>query len=98
MKFIEIGIPGAFLIEPVVHGDERGTFRRHFCMDEFAAHGIAPLVAQGNISENVHHGTLRGFHYQLAPNAEAKTMSCLTGGVYDIVLDLRPESPAFLTW
>ena len=87
-----------FLIEPDVHGDERGSFRRHFCADEFSAHGLVSAVAQGNLSENVHEGTLRGLHYQTGPYAEAKTLSCITGAVYDITVDLRPESPTFMRW
>lgn len=98
MTFVELGLPGLFLIEPVAHGDERGSFRRHFCREEFAARGLEPAVVQGNISENVHSGTLRGIHYQVAPFAEAKTLSCLAGAIYDITVDLRPESPTFLQW
>lgn len=98
MKFVQLGLPGVWLIEPAVHTDERGTFRRHFCVKEFAAHGLATDVAQGNVSENPQRGTLRGFHYQAAGFAEAKTLSCLTGALHDIVLDLRPDSPAFMQW
>ena len=74
MKFKELGIAGVWLIEPELYSDERGVFRRHFCREEFAAHGIATQVAQGNVSENPHLHTLRGFHYQLAPHAEGKTL------------------------
>lgn len=98
MKFIELKIPGLWLIEPDVHADSRGSFRRHFCAREFDAHGMETVVAQGNISDNPAKGTLRGFHYQVEPNEEAKTISCLTGAVYDVVIDLRPSSPTFLTW
>ena len=98
MHFTELRIPGAWLIEPEVHEDGRGSFRRHFCTHEFDAHGIKPVVAQGNISENVTKGTLRGFHYQVEPHEEAKTLSCLSGAIYDVILDLRPGSPTFLTW
>ncbi len=98
MKFVEFGLPGVFLIEPKVHGDERGVFRRHFCRDEFVARGLAPDVVQGNISENLAHGTLRGFHYQVGPHMEAKTLSCLTGALYDITVDLRRDSPTFMQW
>jgi dTDP-4-dehydrorhamnose 3,5-epimerase len=98
MKFTELRIPGVWLLEPEVHADMRGSFRRHFCAREYAAHGLEATVAQGNISENLAEGTLRGFHYQVVPHGEAKTLSCLMGGVYDIVLDLRPSSPTYLTW
>lgn len=98
MKFIELSLPGVWIVEPVVHTDARGAFRRHFCADEYAAHGLVPTVLQGNISENPQLGTLRGFHYQTGAHGEAKTLSCLSGALYDIVLDLRPDSPTFLKW
>lgn len=98
MTFTELGLAGVWLIEPVVFADERGVFRRHFCAEEYAAHGLAPAALQGNISENTHTGTLRGFHYQTGRFAEAKTLSCLTGAIFDIVVDLRPESPTFMQW
>ena len=98
MTFIELDLPDVFLIEPTVHTDERGSFRRHFCIEEFAAHGLTPTVVQGNISENLNRCTLRGFHYQTGSSAEAKTLSCLTGGLYAITLDLRRDSPAFMRW
>jgi dTDP-4-dehydrorhamnose 3,5-epimerase len=98
MKFVELGLRGVWLIEPEVFADERGVFRRHFCAEEYAAHGLAPAAVQGNVSENTHRGTLRGFHYQAGRFAEAKTLSCLTGAIYDIVVDLRVESPTFMQW
>ena len=98
MRFTELGLPGVWRIAPEVHSDERGLFRRHFCSREFAAHGLASEVPQCNISENPHRGTLRGFHYQAGHSAEAKTLSCMTGALYDIVVDLRPESPTFMRW
>jgi dTDP-4-dehydrorhamnose 3,5-epimerase len=98
MKFRELDIAGAWLIEPELVSDERGVFRRHFCRDEFAARGIETRVMQGNVSENPHLHTLRGFHYQLAPHAEGKTISCFGGALYDIIVDLRPDSESFLQW
>ena len=98
MKLVELALQGVSHIEPVVFSDERGMFRRHFCTEEFAAHGLAPTVAQGNISENLQSGTLRGFHYQVGRCAEAKTLSCMTGGIYDVVVDLRQDSPTFMQW
>lgn len=89
---------GVWLIDATPHQDQRGVLRRHFCAEEFAAHGLEPVVAQGNISENPHAGTLRGFHYQTVPFEEAKTLSCLSGALYDIVVDLRPNSATFLKW
>ena len=98
MEFTELELPGVWLIAPEIQADERGVFRRHFCTEEFAVHGINPRVAQGNVSENPRLHTLRGFHYQIAPAEEAKTISCLSGAVYDIIVDLRPDSPTFLKW
>jgi dTDP-4-dehydrorhamnose 3,5-epimerase len=98
MKFIEQGIKGVFLIEAEPFVDNRGAFRRHFCQNEFGDHGLNNRVVQANISENFHAFTLRGFHYQLKPYQEAKTLSCLSGKIYDIVVDLRKESPSFMQW
>jgi dTDP-4-dehydrorhamnose 3,5-epimerase len=98
VHFRELPLPGAWLITPELFTDERGVFRRHFCAAELSAHGVAPSVAQGNVSENPHRHTLRGFHYQLAPHAEAKTLSCFSGAIYDVIVDLRPESTTFLEW
>lgn len=98
MKFTELGLSGVWLIEAEPFSDERGIFYRHFCDQEFSAHGLVSNVAQGNISVNPHLGTLRGFHYQVRPFEEAKTLSCLIGSIYDIVVDLRQQSPTFLEW
>ena len=98
MKFSELGLSGVWLIEPEPFTDERGVFFRHFCAREFAAHGLDSAAVQGNISVNPHPGTLRGFHYQEPPFEEAKTLSCITGSIYDIVVDLRQQSPTFMKW
>jgi dTDP-4-dehydrorhamnose 3,5-epimerase len=87
-------IPGAFRIELERHGDERGSFARSFCSREFEAHGLNPRVVQCNISCNRSRGTLRGMHSQRAPHAEAKLIRCLRGALHDVIVDLRPESPA----
>lgn len=98
MRFHEQTIGGVWVIEAEPHVDERGALRRHFCAEEFAAHGLCPHVAQGNVSENTHRHTLRGFHYQEAPHGESKTLSCLTGGVHAVVADIRPESATYMRW
>jgi len=98
MRFHEQNIRGVWIIESEPHVDERGLFRRHFCAEEFAAHGLCPRVTQGNISENTHRHTLRGFHYQEPPHGESKTMSCIAGGLHVIVADIRPDSPTYLRW
>jgi dTDP-4-dehydrorhamnose 3,5-epimerase len=96
MEFKELSIPGLWLLTPTLVSDERGFFRRSFCVDEFAAHGLAPQTVQGNISVNSVKGTMRGFHYQQEPHGEAKTLTCVTGGIFNVVVDLRRESPTFL--
>ena len=88
MRFYEQKIKGVFLIEPQPFADERGMFRRHFCNKEFTDHGVVANVAQSNVSENKFKHTLRGFHYQLAPHGEGKTLSCLRGAIYDVVVAL----------
>ena len=98
MRFLEQKLPGVFILEPEPFSDHRGIFRRHFCQKEFDAHGITSRVVQCNVSENKFKHTLRGFHHQLPPHGEGKTLSCLAGNIYDIVLDLRPESATFLQW
>ena len=98
MRFRQLKISGVWIIEPEPHADERGILRRDFCFREFAEHGLANQVAQGNVSENLHQYTLRGFHYQDPPYQEAKTVSCLRGSMYAIAAYIRPESPTYLQW
>lgn len=98
MKFFKQLISGVFVIEPEPFMDDRGVFRRHFCEREFKAQGIATAVKQCNISENKYRYTLRGFHYQLPPYGEGKTLSCLKGAIYDIIIDLRPDSKTYMQW
>lgn len=98
MKFIETKLKGACIIEPERLEDERGFFARSFCQNEFEAHGLNPRVVQCNISYNKREGTLRGMHYQVAPMAEAKLVRCTRGAIYDVIIDLRPESPTYCQW
>lgn len=98
MRFLETKLAGVWLIEPELFRDARGAFRRTYCSSEFAAHGMSSTAVQGNVSENPHDGTLRGFHFQAPPYGEAKTLMCFTGSLYDIVVDLRPASSTFLEW
>lgn len=98
MKFVEQKISKVFLIEPDPFIDNRGLFRRHFCMKEFAENGIELEIKQCNVSENKLQYTLRGFHYQNPPHSEGKLLSCIKGAIYDIVVDLRPESSTYLEW
>lgn len=95
MKFTETPLPGAYLIDLEMRGDERGFFARVFCEREFAAHGLVTSFVQVNTSKSAERGTLRGMHFQLAPKAETKIVRCIHGALYDQILDLRPDSPTF---
>lgn len=96
MRLLEQEIPGFFLIEPEVFFDQRGAFRRSFCRATLESAGIFFDALQGNISENTHKHTLRGFHYQKPPFTESKILTCLTGSIWNVVIDLREDSPTFL--
>jgi len=98
MIFHESRISGAFEIHPEFMNDERGSFARTWCRREFQAHGLNPSLAQCNVSSNKRRGTLRGMHYQIGEHAEAKLVQCISGSIYDVMLDLRPESPTFKNW
>jgi dTDP-4-dehydrorhamnose 3,5-epimerase len=98
MKFLETKIPGVYEIRPEFLNDERGFFARTWCQKEFEARGLNPRLVQSNVSFNRRKGTLRGMHYQIGEHAEAKLMRCTSGSIYDVVIDLRPESPAFKRW
>ena len=98
MKFYEQKIPGVWLIEFEAFIDNRGEFYRNFCQKEFSERHIESKLVQTNISKNNKKYTLRGFHYQIEPHAESKTLLCLQGNIYDIIVDLRPDSDTFLKW
>jgi dTDP-4-dehydrorhamnose 3,5-epimerase len=98
MRFTECEVADARVIEPTPHEDARGRFFRAWCSDEFAAHGIRFVPVQANIAHSIHHGTMRGLHYQVAPALEAKLVRCTAGAVFDVVVDLRPDSPTFHRW
>jgi dTDP-4-dehydrorhamnose 3,5-epimerase len=98
MEFIETKIKGAFVIEPERLVDERGFFARIWSRDEFKDRGLNPSLVQSSISFNKKKGTLRGMHCQSPPHAEAKLVRCTLGAIYDVILDLRPDSPSFKQW
>jgi dTDP-4-dehydrorhamnose 3,5-epimerase len=98
MKFTETRLTGAYLIELEPLSDERGFFARSWCQKEFQAYGLNPKLVQCNISFNQKKGTLRGMHYQVAPHQEAKLVRCTRGAIYDVILDLRPDSETFKKW
>ena len=95
MLFTETSLKGAFVIGLEKRGDDRGFFARVFCRREFEQHGLATEFVQVNNSLSGQKGTLRGMHYQLAPRAETKLVRCIRGALYDMILDLRPESATF---
>ena len=98
MIFRELRLKGSFEIEVAVHADERGSFGRSYCSHEFERHGLNPRIAQCNVSYNRRSGTLRGMHYQVPPHQEAKLVRCTRGAVYDVIVDLRRDSPTYLEW
>ena len=98
MTFVETKLQGAFIITPDLIEDERGFFARTFCRREFESQGLDPNIVQCNISFNKTKGTLRGMHYQARPHSEAKLVRCTAGDIYDVIIDLRPESPTFKQW
>lgn len=98
MKFVPTSFEGAFVVEPELLEDERGCFARSFCRDEFVSHGLDPAVVQCNISFNNRRGTLRGLHYQIKPHEEAKLVRCTQGAIWDVIVDLRENSPTRYRW
>jgi dTDP-4-dehydrorhamnose 3,5-epimerase len=98
MKFTPATLDGAYLVDPAPVPDERGFFARTFCLEEFAAHAIPMSLSQASVSYNEHRGTLRGLHYQIAPHEEHKLVRCTVGSIFDVIVDLRPESPQYRRW
>ncbi|MFD1519508.1 dTDP-4-dehydrorhamnose 3,5-epimerase [Pseudonocardia yunnanensis] len=98
MQITPTPLPGSALIDLTLLEDDRGFFARMFCRQEFIEAGLEPLVEQANVSFNHKAGTLRGLHYQLEPNAETKLVRCSRGAIYDVIVDLRAESPTYLRW
>jgi dTDP-4-dehydrorhamnose 3,5-epimerase len=96
MILSETRLPGAYIVDINRQTDNRGYFARVFCAQEFAAHGLRPAVAQASVSFNARRGTLRGLHFQYPPAADAKYVRCTRGAVFDVIVDLRPESATYL--
>lgn len=95
MRFSETELAGAYIIDPDRLEDERGFFARTFCAREFRERGLDPCIAQCNVSFNRTRATFRGMHYQDAPFEEAKLVRCTAGAIFDVIVDLRPESPTY---
>ena len=98
MIFRETKLPGTFEISLEPRSDERGFFARCWCQEEFESHNLSSAIVQCSISFNSRKGTLRGIHYQASPHAEAKVVRCTTGAIYDVVVDLREDSPTYKDW
>lgn len=98
MKFLETKLKGAYVIELDPISDHRGFFARSWCAQEFSDRGLNPNLVQCNISFNIKKGTLRGMHYQTNPHEEAKLVRCTQGSIYDVVVDIRPDSATFKSW
>ncbi len=98
MNFSETNLSGAFLIEPAQFYDERGSFGVLWSEEEFRTRGMNAHVVQYNCSYNKRKGTLRGMHFQIKPHEEAKLVRCTAGAIYDVIVDLRRDSPTFCKW
>lgn len=98
MIFSETNLGGAYVIEPQFIQDERGFFARVWCKREMGELGLNTNLAQSNISFNKYRGTLRGMHRQIEPAAEVKLVRCTKGAIYDVIVDLRPDSPTHMQW
>jgi dTDP-4-dehydrorhamnose 3,5-epimerase len=96
MIFTETPLAGAFIVDLEEKADDRGFFARTFCAKEFEAHGLKPVVAQANLSYNHRRATLRGLHYQRPPAAETKLVRCTAGAIWDVIVDIRPDSPTYM--
>ena len=95
MIFRETPLPGAWVLEPERFEDERGFFARTWCRRDFAERGLDPDIAQCSVSYNHRKGTLRGLHFQIAPHEEVKLVRVTRGAVWDVIVDVRPDSPTF---
>jgi len=98
MEFSETKLKGGFLVGLSKRSDQRGFFARAWCKDEFAAHGLNPNMVQLNTAHSHEKGTLRGMHFQAEPHAEAKFVRCTRGALFDVMIDLRPDSPTHRQW
>lgn len=98
MRFIETGLCGAYLVEAERLADERGFFALTWARNEFVARNLNPDLAQCNLSYNHRTGTVRGMHWQAAPHAETKLVRCTRGSIYDVIVDVRADSPTYLQW
>ncbi len=98
MKFIETRLKGAYIIKLEKIEDERGFFARSFCKNEFSKYSLKNEIVQCNISYNKKKNTLRGMHFQIRPYAETKIVTCISGAIFDVIIDLRKDSATYCHW
>jgi dTDP-4-dehydrorhamnose 3,5-epimerase len=98
MKFTKTTLDSSFLISPEPFKDHRGFFNRVYCQNEFSRFGLNKPIVQINHSMTVQKGSIRGMHYQLPPFSETKIVKCIKGRIFDVIIDLRKDSPTFLQW
>jgi len=98
VRFEVTDVTGAFLVELEPRVDERGFFARAFAVDEFRAHGIVFQPVQANVTYTHRAGTIRGLHYQVAPATEQKLIRCIRGAIFQVAVDVRPDSPTYLRY
>ena len=98
MIFNKTKLDGAYIVEMESIRDRRGFFARAWCSKEFEAHGLISQFVQANLTYSPKRGTIRGLHYQIAPHQEVKLVRCTRGATYDVIVDLRPESPTYKQW
>jgi dTDP-4-dehydrorhamnose 3,5-epimerase len=98
MRIAELPIAGAYVVRAEPVHDERGYFARIWSREEFAGHHLVTALEQCSVAHNDERGTVRGMHYQVAPYGETEVVTCIAGSVYDVLVDVRPESPTYLRW
>jgi dTDP-4-dehydrorhamnose 3,5-epimerase len=98
MNFIKTGFDSLYVVELIKVGDKRGFFARAWCETEFADKNLTSRMVQANTSYSKNKGTLRGLHYQVSPHEEAKLMRCIKGAIFDVAVDLRPNSKTYKKW
>jgi dTDP-4-dehydrorhamnose 3,5-epimerase len=98
MRFTQTSVADAWIIDPILQRDHRGHFQRAWCVREFAENGLDFSPVQANMGFSIRKGTIRGMHFQTAPAVEAKLIRCTRGRMFDVVLDLRPDSPSYGKW
>lgn len=98
MKFMSTPLKDAYILDLNKIEDDRGFFARIFCVEKMGALGMQTDIVQINLSHNLRKGVVRGLHYQVEPAPEAKLMRCIRGAIFDVIVDMRPDSPTYLQW